>query len=249
MGRRIEDSILKPFAFYFDMDGVLADYDTGIEQCGFKIDRSLKNELNRSGTGNPLKLEMYKHIQGTEFYAWLPILPGAIKLWRRCDEYERGIITAAPKFGGTEQNYYLNPHWLGAAYNKRRWMEEIFLPMVTHEAVHPKLRHLVKDWQGVPDDRFICTTSIQKWKFINRIEARYQVLIDDRIDNCRDWARAGGIAILHAGDADKVIEYIDWLVFSHNDLPALAQTRGFVMGIEGRWLTLCSQTETQEAAE
>jgi hypothetical protein len=237
------------FAFYFDMDGVLANYDAGIKARGFVIDPSLKNKLNRSGTGNPLKLEMYKAIQGTDFYAWLPIMEGAIKLWRRCDEFERGIITAAPKFGGTEQNYFLNPHWLGAGYHKRRWMEDLFLPMVQHEALHPKLRHLVRDRIDLADDRFICTTSIQKWKFINRIPAKYQILIDDRIDNCKDWARAGGIAILHGGNADDVIDYISWLTASIEDAVILAEGRGFVMGIDGNPMTFFKPIELQQDAE
>jgi hypothetical protein len=233
---------MKDFAFYFDMDGVLADYDTGIENRGFKIDRSLKNQLNRSGTGNPLKLEMYKHIQGTNFYATLPVMPGAFDLWKHCEGAERGIITAAPKFGGTEENYYLNPHWLGAAYHKRWWMENLFLPQAAWWPNRSIIRHL-----PMADERFICTTSIQKHKFIGRIDKPHQVLIDDRIDNCRDWARAGGISILHGGDANEVLDYIDWLTTCTDEMISMASGHGFVMGIDGQPMNIF--LKRKEAAE
>lgn len=197
---------------YFDADGVHADYDGGIKQYGFNIDPNLKHELNRSGSDNPLKREMYNAIRGTDFYYRLPILPGAIELWRRCVEYDPIVLTAAPKFGADEDNYFLNPYWLGAAYNKRRWFEEVFLPKVFprflgHETPPPDI--YVPARVPLKDENFICTTSARKQEFMHRKHGPHQVLFDDRELNCFNWAKAGGFAVLYR-NAEEAITALDW---------------------------------------
>lgn len=171
---------LKDFAIYLDLDGVLADYDAGIRGKGFNIDPSLKNKLNVSGTNNPLKRQMHESIKGTDFYQYLPTLRGAKRIWSACLPADPIVLTAAPKFGATEDDYYLNPYWLGAAYHKRRFVEYTFFSNHT-----------------MPDDRFICTTSARKQEFMDRKHSRHQILIDDRFMNCFRWASHGGFAILH----------------------------------------------------
>jgi len=185
---RLEDCVV-----YFDLDGVMADYDAGIRAKGFNIDPSVKNDLNRSGTDNPLKREMYEAIKGTNFYGNIPIMPGAKLLWDYVRERTDPIVlTAAPKFGATEDDYYLNPYWCGAAYFKRRWVNKnLFDPSIP----------------PIADENFICTTSKRKHEFMHRRHSDHQILIDDRIDNCKNWVEAGGIAILHES-ADKTLKLL-----------------------------------------
>lgn len=192
---------------YCDMDGVVVDYDAGIRAMGFDIDPSLKHTLNRSNSDNPLKSQMYEAIRGTEFYYNCPAMPDAEKLWKYIDPIDPIMLTASPKFGADENNYFLNPHWLGAAYHKRRWMEEIFLPTVYAEETQDfggrtYLRR--RDRIAILDERFICTTSARKSEFIHRRHGPLQVLIDDRVANCEAWARIGGFAILHVSADDTI---------------------------------------------
>lgn len=197
---------------YCDADGVTTAYDEGIKALGFNIDPSLKHELNRSGSDNPLKRQMYEAIKGTSFYYDCPILPGAIELWRRCAKYDPIVLTAAPKFGATEDDYFLNPYWLGAAYHKRRWFEEVFLPQVFarfvgHDNAGPA--YIPPKRYPLKDEHFICTTSARKTEFMHRRHGAHQVLIDDRELNCFSWAKAGGFAIFYK-NAQNAILALDW---------------------------------------
>lgn len=206
--------MLHEWAVYLDLDGVMADYDAGIRRLGFAPDPAKKNLLNRSGSKDPFKRTMYEAIQGTDFYARLPFMPGAIELYQHIKDARPIILTAAPKFGATEDDYYLNPHWLGAAYHKRCWVENYLLPEALPEQYIAWGMALTRrrDRIAIEDERFICTTGSRKEEFIGRKHGAYQLLIDDRRDNCVRWARAGGVAIAHT-DAKSTIEAIDVLRF------------------------------------
>jgi len=195
---------LADYAIYLDLDGVLADYNKGMERFGYFIDPSVKLDLNRSGTSHPLKREMYETVKGTDFYFTLPLLPGAVDLYAAVAAADPIILTAAPKFGGTEDDYFLNPYWLGAAYHKRRWVECHLLREV--EAARADEDAHTRPWDSVPipDGRFVCTTSARKWQFMNRKHSDHQILIDDRIDNVRTWAEKGGIGILHVDSPTSI---------------------------------------------
>lgn len=194
---------MSDFGIYFDLDGVLADYSTGIERKGFKVDRSVKLDLNRSGTGHPLKREMYELIRGTDFYETLPIMPGAVAMFRAALALDPSpaILTAAPKFGAGEDDFHENAFWRGAAYHKRRWVEEVFLPQVHPTVVRGwgpgATREVTPSRYPISDLDFICVTSASKRKFVHHKHGAQQVLIDDRIDNVRAWAEAGGCGLLH----------------------------------------------------
>ena len=189
------------YSISWDLDGVLADYSTGIEKFGFKVDRTVKLDLNRSGTGHPLKREMYEAIKGTDFYENLPIMPGAVALFKETLRLDPDpiIVTAAPKFGATEEDYFHNCYWQGAAYAKRRWMEEVFLPKVHTHFVRGHLgpREVEPDRVPIKDLHFVCTTSARKWHHLHRKHGKHQVLIDDRIANVTTWAENGGCGLLH----------------------------------------------------
>lgn len=206
---------MKKFAFYLDLDGVFADYDAGIKAMGFTPDPELnKSSILLSGTNNAKKREMYEAIKGTAYYANLPLMEGSLDIMVEVLKHddEPAILTAAPKFDGNEENYYLNPHWLGAAFHKRNWVETILLPKAD---MHGKgfgenfKKHLSMCPRriAIRDDLFICTTSSRKHEFINRKEGEFKVLIDDRPSNIAAWANAGGIGILHT-DVDTTIKHI-----------------------------------------
>lgn len=209
-----------------DLDGVYADYETGIENWGFVIDRDKKFELNRSNSQNPLKRQMYEAIKGTKFFRELPLMPDSQALWNRVRRYKTWFLTAAPKFGATEDDFHLNPYWCGAAFNKRLWLEEKALPnLMPTDHIEEQgykwdfpISHAVLE-----DDRFVCTTSARKAEYINRFPLRHKILIDDREQNCRDWFAAGGTAILHIS-AEQTIRALDWWedsVFYDNAMPIL----------------------------
>lgn len=206
---------MKTKAVYFDLDGVMADYDGGFrrDHPDIKLDPS----LNRSshllpGSGSAKKREAYERIKGTTFYADLPILPGAERLYATAYEAHPIILTAAPKFGATEEDYFLNPHWLGAAYHKRNWVECILLPSVVNHSLMPiptDTKVIFRQDGSVerirlPDERFICTTSARKYQFMHRKHSDHQILVDDRPDNIEAWVKAGGIGIQHTDAEDSI---------------------------------------------
>lgn len=203
---------MKQKAIYFDLDGVMADYSGGfaIRHPDFKLDPS----LNRSshllpGSGSAKKREAYELIKGTDFYDDLPILPGAVDMFCLAIEAEPIILTAAPKFGATEDDFHVNPYWLGAAFHKRNWVEAKFLIEVEYKLADD-LGRIVDlgrmDRIRIPDERFICTTSSRKWQFMHRKKSEHQVLVDDRIDNIEAWREAGGIGILHVSVEDSIAQ-------------------------------------------
>lgn len=252
MQRELPPLPLEDYAIYLDLDGVKADYDAGIRRLGFAPDPAKKNTLNRSGTQDPFKRAMYDAIQGTDFYRTLPLMPGAVKLYRAVQLAKPIILTAAPKFGASEDDYHLNPHWLGAAYHKRWWVENRLLPEALPYTVEKwgKLTTLHEDCIPIEDERFICTTSARKQEFIGRKHSDHQILIDDRRDNCVRWARAGGIAILHV-DADTTIEslqdYLDGEQVLTNRF-AVAPGGGLIAGLDDirTWAELDSAADRND---
>lgn len=193
---------LKDYAIYLDMDGVLADFDEGIRRLGFKPD-PLFNQSSHAmdDEANLWKQGMYRTIQGTTFFETLPFMPGAVDLYRAVTEADPIILTASPKFGAGEDDYLTAPFFQGAAYAKRRWIEETLLPAALLSEEH---FGMTPDRVRLPDERFICTTSSRKQEFMHRKHSDHQILIDDRIANCAEWTRAGGKAILHTSAQDTI---------------------------------------------
>lgn len=206
---------MNSLAVALDFDGVLADYAAGMVRLGYAVDPALGRDLNRSGTSHPLKREMYEKIKGTEFYRHLPLQKGAVALYKAAAAImapsgrQPLMLTAAPKFGATENDFHVNPFWLGAAYHKRAWAESILMPAVVHGYPESYMNAYAQSGGvgqrvAVPDDCFVCTTSVRKQEFIHRLHGSHQVLIDDRIANVTAWAEAGGIGIFHRSSAESV---------------------------------------------
>jgi hypothetical protein len=199
----------KGFSIYLDLDGVMADYEAGIENMGFTVDRS----LNRSstllpGSGSAKKREMHEAIKGTTFYANLPMLPGAARLYNEVFEAYPIILTAAPKFGATEEDFMNSPYWQGAMFHKRNWVETVLLPRAAELRMSfwDNMFRSAAERYHLPDYRFICTSSARKHEYMHRTHSDHQILIDDRSDNIASWIAAGGIGILHTNVDDTIAQ-------------------------------------------
>lgn len=126
---------MKDYAIYIDLDGVLADYEGGFKEQhpDINIEGTNRSSHLLPGSGSAAKRAAYDRIKGTTFYAELPILPDAEKLYIACIEADPIILTAAPKFGATEEDFHVNPYWLGAAFHKRNWVETVFIESVYND--------------------------------------------------------------------------------------------------------------------
>lgn len=200
------------FSLHWDLDGVLADYSQGF--ANDHPEHKLDPALNRSshllpGSGSEKKRQAYELIKGTDFYARLPLMPGAVELYVEGLKYDPDpiILTAAPKFGGTEDDFHVNPYWLGAAFHKRNWVETILLKEVAlaqAEELDEVVAAARLDRVRIADDRFICTISARKWHYMHRKHSEHQILIDDRPDNIDAWIENGGTGILFTDAASTI---------------------------------------------
>src|SRR5579864_8315323 len=89
---------------YVDLDGVLADFDTGYERLtGVRPDKEADN----------VDWELVRRTP--DFYLHLPPMPDFPALWARISRYDPIVLTGVPK-SVTE-----------ASYNKRAWVK-LYLP-------------------------------------------------------------------------------------------------------------------------
>lgn len=165
---------MKKFAVYLDMDGVLADFDSGAKALGFDLPPNARR-ANLSPEQREMKNKLYAAIRRTNFFATLPKMPGADELWNHVMTNHVGaVLTAIPSFK-KEDPSKVSEH--KARQEKASWIFNGQLPL--------------------PDALlFIAATSRDKYKYLGRMAPHLpQVLIDDRKDNCEEWEAAGGIAI------------------------------------------------------
>lgn len=168
-------------AVYLDLDGVLADYEAKVRAMGFDC-RGLNVPSNRlAAEDRERKARIQDAIIFSDFYRRLPLLADAEQLYMAVAPLKPVILTAAPRFGFSDDQSDAFRH---AALMKRIWCREQL---------------------GLADDsRFICTTSDRKHHYIGRMPGSLQVLIDDRHDNVERWRASGGIAVLHTSAAESI---------------------------------------------
>lgn len=122
---------------YVDLDGVLADFDTGyLKAFGVKPDKT------KDVGGMDWKL--VRNTQG--FYANLPPMPDFMQLWRYVEEYDPIILTGVPRDVPE------------AADNKRAWVTKNIgdVPMIgclsKEKSKHCKPGDiLIDDWEKYRD--------------------------------------------------------------------------------------------------
>lgn len=175
---------MQHLAIYLDMDGVLADFDAGLKALGIAVDPALnKPSEELTPEERAAKHAVRDRIANSGFYRTLPLMAGARELWNFVAPAAPIVLTAAPRFadGGEHGEAFRQ-----AALDKRAWIEAMFGP--------------------VPDERFVCTTSSGKARFMHRKHSAHQILVDDRISNILPWREAGGIGIHHVSAGESIAQ-------------------------------------------
>lgn len=152
------------------MDGVLADFDTGIARYGLANDQKFIHLPKDQWTPEQVDLnkQVIQVMRQPGFFRGLPPMFGAHRLWKYCEEYDPIVLTARPDDRVSGER---------VTKEKRDWIEEQFGP--------------------IPDDRFICCLRSEKTSFIGTTDHKYQILVDDQEANCEAWRKAGGIGVVH----------------------------------------------------
>lgn len=162
---------------YLDMDGVLADFDGGLLDQGFVMNREdnrlFKQHIDKSQWTDLEKTnEAFVHecMSKDGFFRNLRMIPGANELWDTAGNPI--VLTARPKVEDVNQR---------VTREKRGWIEEHF--------------------GEIPEERFICCLRSEKVKYAVSWEHGSSfpvenILVDDLEWNCSEWEKAGGRAIL-----------------------------------------------------
>jgi hypothetical protein len=166
-------------AVFFDLDGVLADFDAGIKQFGFHPSEELNRSRKRmTPEYASAKDAMYAVLENTDIYLRLPTMPKAKTMWTAFAAAAPLVNTAVPKFGGGEGS----PLWTRAAEHKKAWFR--------------------REIEEIADDRIIVTSSSRKAEHVGRLKRPLSLLIDDRADNVAAWEAKGGAGLLFKNPDD-----------------------------------------------
>ncbi|MCL1785799.1 MAG: hypothetical protein FWG39_01445 [Alphaproteobacteria bacterium] len=175
---------------YFDMDGVLADF----EQSAIKY-RPRSADLNRpneylSDAQKAAKLEFYRKIEGTNFYGDLAVMPGAGEMIAAAKAVAGDnvfILTKIPKAAN-----FITGALLTDANEQRR---------IAQQKIEWVLRHFGDYFSP---DRII--TVMDGTKGVLLRPTKTDILVDDRPDNIANWTGSGGTGILYTSAADTATE-------------------------------------------
>lgn len=163
------------------MDGVLADFTSHIKHLDIPHNKQW-HEPRETWTEETIKGEGIKReaMHSPSFWATMPMMPDAQRLWAYCTQFPVTVVTAKPHADSPDM----------VADEKFEWINKNLGPL--------------------QNDRFICCLRSEKHKFIGHVAHKHQILVDDDERNCADWSKAGGIAVLHlnARDSIKAIETI-----------------------------------------
>lgn len=175
---------------FFDLDGVLADFDAGALALGVDTEHLNKSRRDLTPDQQIIKQKLYDKIAHSNFFADLPFVSGAEALWKSAESFNRMILTAAPSFRHRADAEAVHND---AGNKKYMWCQKML-----------GLRSR---------DQFICTLSHEKKQYVSFGGSQKTVLIDDRPKNIADWTTAGGIGILHK-TADESIHTLQKIVAS-----------------------------------
>ena len=193
---------------YFDMDGVLADFEKSATEflyChsregGNRADNDARSatkysyaELNRPSElltpdQKQEKIRFWQSIGGTDFFKNLPVMPGAnamLDAARKCASGGLYILTKAP----SSKNFIA-----GEAEQQR----------IAAQKIDWVLKHFADYF---PRDNIIVVIGIKKNELVR--PTKDDILIDDRTDNIEHWNTAGGTGILFTSSDDATTKLVD----------------------------------------
>lgn len=165
---------------YFDMDGVLADFDCAARQ--FNISGNLnKSSRVLSSDAQAQKVARWRAIESDRsFWADIPVMDGIFALLDAASKYgDLFVLSSAPSAknfaGGTAYVDFVEAE-------KRAWIA----------------RHMSMCF----DTQNVIITRIAKEKRV--MPTQSDVLIDDRVENVADWIAAGGRGIVFTSPAQAI---------------------------------------------
>lgn len=165
---------------YFDMDGVLADFDCAARR--FNMSGNLnKSSRNLSSDAQLQKFARWRVIESDRnFWADIPVMDGIFALLDVASKYgDLFVLSSAPSaknFAG------------GVAYvdfvesQKRAWIAHHM--SMCFDAAHVIITRIAKEKRVPPTQN--------------------DILIDDRIENVADWIAAGGRGIVFTSAAQAI---------------------------------------------
>jgi hypothetical protein len=167
---------------YFDLDGVLVDFYSGIYE---KYGLAYPTEKIEQSKFDAFQKELFDNIKkdGVDFWKSLRPLQGAVQMYRELIKHADhvGVITAYPR------TFTEKVDILACSLGKKFWIESNLDESLVYRTDVCKAsdKHLVAR------------------KFPNDVN----ILIDDMESNINDWNNAGGIGILHKSPADTISEF------------------------------------------
>lgn len=161
------------------MDGVLVDFNRGLEEFNIINDQKFIHKPRSQWTPLQIKLdrEVVDCMNTPGFFLNLPVMPGAFDLWKAAGSWPH-VLTAWPQTTNDRAR---------VANEKYSWIEKTF---GTH-----------------PDTRFICCAREDKAKYASEegfLWPSPNILVDDLEANCEAWTAAGGLAIFYKNSEQAV---------------------------------------------
>lgn len=165
---------------FCDYDGVLVDFLRGVKEATGRHWHDAKTPEERLERDNAV-FEVGEH-----FWTGLPPMPDFYILWNYIKPYDPHILTAVPhgrdgnKPSDTSQKFAREGKWI--------WNE-----------LHTK----------VPRDRFHAVFREHKCHYATKeVDGHVisNILIDDHLDNCKEWQQNRGYAIFHKTAAESIAQ-------------------------------------------
>ncbi|MDR3208762.1 MAG: hypothetical protein LBT45_02840 [Rickettsiales bacterium] len=169
---------------YFDLDGVLADFEAAAKPM--KDNEDLNHPTDELGDAQKQrKVAFWRKIEGTDFFATLPEMPNAARMLdaaRTIAGENLFILSKAPN----AKNFISGETWqIRIAEQKTEWV-------LSHFGNYFPRTHILIVAGGKES---ICPT-------------KDDVLIDDRAENINGWKAAGGTGILFTTSDNVVAELL-----------------------------------------
>lgn len=177
---------------YLDMDGVLVDFNGGLEQHNLgNTNRELYKKPESEWSSKEREdAEKIRNLFDTKgFFKSLPLFKDTLDLWNYCKPYNPVILTARPSRKSFEEEKHI-------AEEKREWVEE----------------HL----GTIEEERFIVCDRADKAKYVGYDSEGLQILVDDTPRNCLDWLSNRGVPILHENAKSSIWQLGKYIGMSHN---------------------------------